>query len=426
MSKRLIPIAAAFALLVAAALVAASTSRAQSSDVSGQLTVSGSWTGQDEAGFKAVLAGFMKQNPGVTVTYASAKGDEATALQTAAAADRPDLAVLSLPSDQQAMAAMEKSGVLQPLGFAASAVNADYAYSWKLLGSVDGTLTGLFVKATDRSAFWYDTKAWAALGISPPSSWSQFAADVATIKAHGLNPLAVSGSSAVALPNLFQNLYLSLQGNHRYDQLAAGTLKWSDPSVASTLTLFKRDFGTGIAGGLASLKSSYADAVLAVFGSPMKAYMVPGGSSVFPVLAASVADRPLSHFGTFAFPRTSAKAPARVIGDADAVVMVKDSPAARALVDYLATPAAAAIWAGRGTDFLSPNRKVPTSAYSVPALGQLAEQLASANVFRFGIADMAGTRLTNTMSLQLARYLEGTDTRGDVMSRLALAAGGKS
>ena len=42
--------------------------------------------------------------------------------------------------------------------------------------------------------------------------------------------------------------------------------------------------------------------------------------------------------------------------------MFKDSPAARALVTYLATPEAATIWAKRG-GFSSPNKNVPPSAY---------------------------------------------------------------
>jgi ABC-type glycerol-3-phosphate transport system substrate-binding protein len=410
--------------IVVAAFFAARSSKAEGAAASGTLLVSGSWTGKDADAFKAVLAAFMKQNPGITVTYAPAPNGNVT--QTIARIDpvtRPDLAVLSLPRDQQAMVDMARKGQLRSIDFAAPTVSANYAYSWKLLGSVDGKLTGLVFKATNRSAFWYDTKAWASLGIKPPSSWSDFNRVAGTIRANGLAPFAVSGASDVALPNLFQNLYLAFWGNHAYDKLAGGTLKWNDSSVASTLTRFKSAFQRGIAGGLGSLNGKYANAVQGVFGSPMKAYMLPGGSAVMPVRAASHAVRPLSQFGTFAFPRTDGKSPPRVLGDADAVVMVKDSAPARALINYLATPAAAAVWAAEGTDFLSPNRKVAATAYKIPQMAQLAQQLAAANTFRFGIAAMQGAKVTRTMSAQLARYLAGTATRGDVMSRLLLASG---
>jgi ABC-type glycerol-3-phosphate transport system substrate-binding protein len=157
----------------------------------------------------------------------------------------------------------------------------------------------------------------------------------------------------------------------------------------------------------------------------MRAYMLPGGSAAIPVLTAANGVRPLSQFGVFAFPRLSPKAAPRVIGTADAVVMAKDSDAARALVSYLATPEAAAIWAKRGGDFLSPNRMVGANMYAIPQMGQLAAALTSANTFRFPIADMKAAPFKQKMNLELRRYFQHTDTVGDVVSRLALASGEK-
>ena len=271
----------------------------------------------------------------------------------------------------------------------------------------------------------YDVNAFKNLGLSAPTTWKQFQNVVATIKAHGLSPFAISGSSDVALPNLFQNVYLAFQGNHRYDDLAAGKLSWHDSSVTGSLGTLRGMFGNAIVGGPAALARAYDQSVKDVFGSPMRAYMVPGGSAAIPVLAASNAVRPLSQFGVFAFPRLNPKAAPQVIGDADAVVMAKDSDAARALVSYLATPDAAAIWAKRGGDFLSPNRMVGASAYSIPQMGQLAAVLTSANTFRLPIADMKAAPFKARMNLELRRYFQHTDTVGDVVSRLALASGEK-
>jgi alpha-glucoside transport system substrate-binding protein len=125
------------------------------------------------------------------------------------------------------------------------------------------------------------------------------------------------------------------------------------------------------------------------------------------------------------FPRLNPDAAPRVIGDADAVVMARDSEAARALISYLATPEAAAIWAKRGGDFLSPNRLVGPSSYAIPQMGQLAAALTSANTFRFPIADMKGVPFKEKMNAELRRYFQHTDTAGDVVSRLALASGEK-
>jgi ABC-type glycerol-3-phosphate transport system substrate-binding protein len=406
----------ATALAVVALLAALGAGATKASALAGQLTITGPWQGKDAAAFGQVLAGFEQQNPGVKVTYKPATGDVAAALQSAAG-QQSQLAVLSLPADLQAMKTMAASGTLLPIDFVSPALDANYAFSWKRLGLVDGKLTGLVLDATDTSAFWYDTKSFASLGLQAPTTLSGFRRVAARIRANGLAPFAISGSGQTALPDLFENLYLALQGNSRYDRLTSGTLRWSDPSVVSTLRVFKQLFGK------ASLRSSYAAAVKDVFGSPLKAYMVPGGTNVFPVVHGSSAMRPLSRFATFAFPRTNAKAAPRVIGTAHAVVMTKDSPEARALVQYLATPQAATIWVKQGTDVLSPNRKVAADAYADPAVHGLAESLAGANVFRYSVSDVQGAKVKQVLSLQLARYLQGKDTTGDVTSRLVLASG---
>lgn len=422
MERRMRALSVVALVTVVLAVIVASTSSAATT-LSGQLSVVGPWQGKDAAAFRSVLNGFSQQNPGVSITYTPVQGDVASGLSSPATpAGASDLAVLTLPTDEAAMASLAKAGTLQPIDFAAPAVDSNYSYSWKKLGSVGAHLYGLFFSASDQSAFWYDTQSFKALGLSAPTNWSGFTAATTTIENHGRLPFAISGGSDVALPNLFQNLYLTLQGNHRYDALAAGTIKWNDASVAQTLAKFKGIFGRGIAGGTTSLTDSYASAVQKVFGSPRKAYMVPGGSAVLPILYSAKAVRPLSEFGAFQFPQLNAHAPARVIGTADAIVMTKDSPAARALIDYLATPAAATTWTKQGGFFLSPNRKVPATAYLVPQMGQLAEGLTGANTFRFAISDTEPAPFKQTMSVQLRRFLQGTDSAGDVMSRLAIAA----
>jgi hypothetical protein len=67
--------------------------------------------------------------------------------------------------------------------------------------------------------------------------------------------------------------------------------------------------------------------------------------------------------------------------------MFKDSPAARALVSYLATPEAGTIWAKRG-GFSSPNKNVPATAYSDPLTRATALALAGAKTFRFDMSDL--------------------------------------
>jgi hypothetical protein len=182
---------------------------------------------------------------------------------------------------------------------------------------------------------------------------------------------------------------------------------------------------SNVAGGMNGLAQTYPEAVREVFGSPMKAYMVPGGSAVLPVLAASNVDRPLSRFGVFSFPKLAKTSAPDVVGDADAVVMAQGSDTARALIEYLATPAAATVWAQRGGDFISPNQNVPANAYAVPQMATLAHAVSSANAFRFPLADTKPAPFRQTLDQQLARYLRTPSQLGDVVAHIAIAAGEK-
>lgn len=407
------------AALGAATLVAATTT---ASAASSTLTVIGPWSGANAASFQAVLDGFEQANPGVTVTYRPVAGDVATEIGNGTAGG-PDLAVLSLPADVTALQSMAKAGTIKSLDFALPALRAHYAYSWQRIGSVGGTLVGLPFKATNDSAVWYDSHAFQAAGIAAPRSWAQLLRAMKALSAHGMAPFALSGG-AVALPNLFENVYLMLDGSHRYDKLAAGQVAWTGSTVRSALETMGL-LTSGLAGGPSSLHGAYAQAVQAVFGSPAKAAMVPGGSAALPVLYAAKAVRPLSQFGAFSFPTISGDVP-RVIGETDVVVMTKASDAAQALISYLATPQAATIWAKRGGFFLSPNRGVDPNAYGSPAIRSLATSLAAANVFRLSIAATKSTQFQQVFSKMLDAYVVNPSSANTLLPQVSAAAASAS
>jgi ABC-type glycerol-3-phosphate transport system substrate-binding protein len=390
--------------------------------VAGTLRIVGPWTGAEEQSFRAVLDAFRQQNPGVTVTY-SGVSESVSAEVARAGQNRPDLAVLPLPSDLAAMRTMARDGSLQPIEFAVPAVRSNYAFSWKQLGSVDGRLYGLFFKATNQSAFWYEQALFRTEGLNPPTSWNGLQRVADSLNGLGAKPFAVSGASAIGLPNLFQNVYLMLQGNKRYDMLGRGEIRWTDASVRDALVRMRTLMDPPrIAGGIDSLRGDFSSAVQKVFGSPLRAAMVPGGSAVLPVLRTAKAVRPISQFGVFPFPTTNGAGPPRVIGDADAVVMVKDSEAARALVSFLATPQAATIWAKRGLGFMSPNRGVDLASYPTAAVRSLATALTRATVFRFGLADTAAPAFRTTLNRLLIEFVQNPAKVSEITSQLQAAA----
>ncbi len=415
----------AMLLVSAIAIVAASIAALMVSPARGAsttLNVLGPWSGADAQSFEAVLKGFEQQNPGVTVNYKQATGTVSSALAAGAATgQQPDVAVLSLPDDQAAMKTLVTKSVLQPIDFVEPAVDSNYAFTWKQQGAVSDHLYGLFFKATDNSAFWYDAGFFKNLGLTAPTTWGGMQQLTHKLHAYGKKPFAVDMSM---LANLFENVYLNQQGNVRYDELAQGKIKWTDPSVQAALKTTRRVLANPatISGGLAAVSGSYTSSVLRVFGSPVKAGMVAGGSEALPVVASSVDARPISKFGVFAFPTMGKPSAPRVIGDADAVVMVNDSATSRALIRYLATPQAATIWAKRGGGFLSPNRKVSLSAYSNAVMRPLAAAVEGTTVFRLDLPQLQSPGFNKAISNLLEQYVGSAARLTYVVGRLQALA----
>ncbi|HEY1478488.1 MAG TPA: hypothetical protein VGF46_00570, partial [Gaiellales bacterium] len=206
-------------------------------------------------------------------------------------------------------------------------------------------------------------------------------------KSSGVPAFSIGGSDGWTLTDLQENIYLRQAGAAKYDQLSTHKIKWTDPSVITSLKTMAQIFSasSNIYGGTSgALQTDFPTSVNNVFTDPPKAAMVMEGD--FVPGTATTKLKGVSGYNEFAFPSVSGSAPS-VVGGGDTVVMFKDSPAARALISYLATPQAATIWTKKG-GFSSPNKGVPASAYSDPIARKTAVALAQAKIFRFDLSDL--------------------------------------
>ena len=354
--------------------------------VSGKISVIGVWTGPEQKRFEAVLAGFKKKFPGVSVKYTSAGDNTPTVLSTAVqGGNPPDLASIAQPGLVKDFANRK---ALKPIDFAKGTIAKNYASSWLTLGTVNGHLYGLVFKGANKSTVWYNVTAFKNAGVKAPKTWPQLQKAAATLKASGLPAYSIGGADGWTLTDLMENVYLRQAGAAKYDQLAAHKIKWTDPSVKATLKTMASILGNSglIYGGTTgALQTDFPTSVNNVFANPPKAGMVIEGDFV-PGVATTKATA-IKQYNQFAFPSVNGSAPA-VVGGGDTVVMFKDNPASRALITYLASPEAGTIAAKFGSGFSSPNKHVPASAYADPLNRASAVALANAKVFRFDLSDL--------------------------------------
>jgi hypothetical protein len=213
---------------------------------------------------------------------------------------------------------------------------------------------------------WYNVPAFKNAGVKPPTTWKQLLSTAQTLKNSGIPAYSIGGADGWTLSDLFENIYLRTYGQAKYDALSAHKIKWTDKSVKNTLKTMAQVLGdtSNIYGGTSgALQYGFNDSVTNAFGSPAKAAMVFEADFVSGVILSSTKSKAYTGFNVFPFPTITKGAPASAVEVAgDLFVTFRDTPAIRAFVKFLATPAAAIAWAKQG-GFATGNHNVPASAY---------------------------------------------------------------
>jgi alpha-glucoside transport system substrate-binding protein len=340
--------------------------------------IAGLWAGEDQAKLEHALVRF-EQETGVYVRY-TPTGPDITAELTAQIAEGKAPGVAILPSIG-ILADLARRGALKPLGERVQdLVEANYAPAWRDLGSVEGTLFGVWVNAVNKSTIWYNASSLREAGVDPPTTWDEFLTAARTLSAAGITPVSVAGGDGWPLTDWFENVYLRLAGPERYDQLASHDIPWTDESVKAALTLLGELWGDPslIVEGAAA--TDLATSVTQILGTPPKGAMAYGAG-----LAAG-GTKQGREVGLFGFPSIQGRQDV-VVGNGDVAVRLADDAPAVALMEFLAGPKAGDGLAGLG-GFLSPNRRVNLNFYPDDASHESARALVEADTFRFDLSDL--------------------------------------
>ncbi|WP_190220867.1 ABC transporter substrate-binding protein [Streptomyces griseosporeus] len=361
--------------------------------LSGQtVTVAGVWSGSEQKNFQKVLDAFTEKT-GAKTQFVSTGDNVSTVVGSKIeGGNAPDVVMVPQVGVLQQFA---QKGWLTPLSATATkSVDAGYAPVWKKYGSVDGKLYGLYFKAAHKSTVWYSPDALTQAGVQPPKTFDDLLKAGHTVSDSGLAAFSVAGQDGWTLTDWFENVYLSQAGPEKYDALAAHKLKWTDASVVQALDTLGKLFKDKqlIAGGQkGALNTDFPGSVEKVFGPKPEAGMVYEGDFVAGVAKDQFGRSIGKDANFFPFPAVGGGT-APVVSGGDAAVVLKDGKNADAgmkLVEYLATPEAAAVWAGAG-GFLSPNKQLDLASYGDDVTRATAKSLVQAgDSVRFDMSDQA-------------------------------------
>ncbi len=366
----------------------ATTTKAAEADVKGSISIVGIWTGDEQKSFQAVIDGFKKAYPNVTVKYNPAGDNTPTVLTSAVqGGNPPDLAAIGQPG---LVKQFQAKGALKALDFAKADIDENFPPDVVKLGTFGGKLYSFVFKAANKSTIWFNVSAFENAGVEPPKTFEELTQAAETLKASGTPAYSIGGADGWTLTDLFENVYLRQAGGDKYDQLSDHKIKWTDESVKQALTTMGEILGDSknIAGGTSGAgQTEFPASVQNVFSDSPKAAMVIEGDFVPGVVSSKTKLKPKSGFDVFPFPAIGG-AENNVVGGGDSIVLFKDTPAGREFVEYLASAEAATIWAKRG-GFSSANTKLDASAYPDEITRTTATAIAEADTFRFDMSDLA-------------------------------------
>lgn len=361
------------------------------------LTMFGPWRGEDEKLVQSMLD-YFRDATGVDVKYSSSENYEQQIVIDAQAGSPPDVAILPQPG---LIADLASKGFLVGLGEDTQKWLGDnYAAgaSWVSLGSYKGkdgasALYAFPYKIDLKSLVWYSPENFKDAGYAIPQTMEELKALTEKIVADGGIPwcigLGSGGATGWPATDWVEDFMLRTQSPDVYDKWVTNEVKFSDPAVVGAIEEFgwfaRND--KFVDGGAAAVGTTdFRDSPKGLFASPPKCYMHRQASfipSFFPEGTKLGEDADFFYLPAYAGKDLGKP----VLGAGTLAMIMKDTPAARAFIEFLKTPIAHEVWMAQ-SGFLTPLKSVNVEAYGNAALKKQGEILLGATTFRFDGSDL--------------------------------------
>jgi alpha-glucoside transport system substrate-binding protein len=367
-------------------------------DLKGQeLTIAGPWLGPDQELVESMLAYFEKAT-GVDVKYVGSDSFETQVRIDTEAGSAANISVFPQPG---LAADLAKLGHIAPLTDADAAwLKDNYAagQSWVDLASFPGAdgashLFGFFYKVDVKSLVWYSPENFADAGYEVPTTMEELKALTEKIVADGGTPWCIGLGSGAATgwpaTDWVEDMMLRTQSPADYDAWVKNDLKFNDPKVVGAIEEFGwfANNDKFVAGGRGAVATTdFRDSPKGLFTSPPQCYMHKQASfipSFFPEGTKMGVDADFFYFPAYAGKDLGKP----VLGAGTVFGITKDSPAARAFIDWLKVPVAHEVWMAQ-SGFLTPLKTVNVDLYADATLKKMGGILLGADTFRFDGSDL--------------------------------------
>lgn len=392
-------------------------------EIGGTVSVLASWGGSEADTFRAMVAPF-EEATGVTMEFTGTRDIAAVLTTRVQAGNPPDLAGLPGPGQMEQFARM---GALVPLEdvLDMDRYTSEYAQAWIDLGTVDDQLVGIFIKAALNGLIWYSPPDWEEAGYEAPTTWDELIQLSQEIADTGTTPWSVALESAATSgwpgTNWIEDILLRQAGTDVYQQWYEGEIPWTSDEIRTAWETWGQivaDPNMVFGGANTMLTTPFGNVGDPLFNDPPQAYMAHQASFITDFFVTNFPDLvPGEDFDFFPFPPVAEGDPSRTIISGDLFGMFNDTPQSRALIRYLVTPEAQAIWAERG-GAISPNRSVPVDVYPDEVIGRAAETLTAAEEAVFDGSDLMPEAMNFAFFDAVLEYVQNPDDLDSILENL--------
>ena len=380
--------------------------------IGGSVRVVGSWSGAEEDAFLAMVRPF-EASTGITVDYTGTRDLNGLLWQGVAQKNPPDVAGLPGPGQ---MAEFARFGALHDLTnvIDVSAYKSQTVPTFVDLGTVDGKLVGVFIKATLKGLMWFNPKVYT---LAAPTSWDQLTQDAALAKREANTwCVALSSDATSGWPGTdwIEDFVLRQSGPDVYDDWVEVKVPWTSPEIRSAFEMYGEVIADAAGGASNVIATDFQNGGNGLFSDP-PACLFHHQATFMTEFFKSQAGARDGEYDFFPFPTVDDRFASDVTGAGDLFGMFRDTPQARSLMSYLVTPEAQSIWVARG-GALSVNTSVTN--YPDDISRRAAEILTSANRFRFDASDLMPEQLNEAFLQGVLEYTRDPGALDSILQRL--------
>jgi len=402
-----------------------STGQADEPRVSLQtMSVMATMTGGARDSFEAVLDEFNNQTGILAIPQYVTEDAIANVLLNCTASDScPDVAMVPQPLKTYGLIRdLALQGALVPLEPIVTSFDTYYNSTWRNLASIQGTLYGVPFEGIQKSLIWYRPQAFAAVDGAAPSTWGELLSISDELVLDGQTPFAIGaesgGASGWPLSDWFENLLIRAGGPDVHRMLARHQIPWTHQSVLLAMQRLSDIVGTDeyVVGGSSAIPiTSFLDALEMVFGSTPSGTMYSAARWIRGFIPGTLV--PGIDYDQFQFPEIDPSFGKPLMGNASFALLFSADSEAQSLIQFLATPDAAEVWAARG-GFVSPNGGVDPNAYPDVVMRALAQHFVNAEDFVFDMDDQLPDEVQLCVWAMMMDYVANQDQLETILQEM--------